>query len=211
MGIAKWLYSPSVKAQRRNTPTDDNVNSHGSRVLSNAIGITNGVYKNVIGLKTKNSMVVVVKVDSKLSLGEILWAFSAIRTDIRDSPTTQPAVIAYPWTSHDVDPIPWLTIKTYFQEIFDLGGTIVVPSGSDAGKPGRQADLDTLPAGWESPIFPLIVVGAVDNLGSPAAFSQGPTQVTVWAPGVNVQCAKRYGFRTGSGTSQSAGMVCLQS
>jgi len=202
-----------VKAQRKNTPTDDNANSHGSCILSNAIGITNGVYKNVIDsrMRAETSKVVVVKVDLKLPLGEILWAFSAVRTDIMDSPTTQPAVIAYPWTSYHADPVPWLTVKTYFQEIFDLGGTIIVPSGNDAETPGRQADVDTLPAGWESSTFPLVVVGAVDNTGSPAPFSQGPTHVTVWAPGVDVQCAKRGGFRTGSGTSQSAGMVCLRS
>lgn len=153
---------------------------------------------------------VVVKVDLKLTLGEILWAFSVIRTDIRDSLTLQPAVIAYPWTSYHADPVPWLTVKNYIQEIFDLGGTIILPSGNDAQTPGTQADVDTLPAGWENPTFPLIVVGAVDNTGNPAPFSQGPSHVTVWAPGVDVQCAKRYGFRIGSGTSQSAGMVCLR-
>ncbi len=41
-----------------------------------------------------------------------------------------------------------------------------MPSGNDAEIPGRQADVDTLPAGWESLTFPLIVVDAVDNTGS---------------------------------------------
>lgn len=143
------------------------------------------------------------------NLGEILWAFSAVRTDMLNSRTAQPAVIAFPWTAFHPDPIPWLIIRTYFQFIFDLGGTIIVPSGNNALTSGRQ-DVDTLPAQWESPVFPLIVVGAVDNTGTIAPFSQGPTHVTVWAPGVQVQCARRYGFRTGSGTSHSTGMVCLQ-
>lgn len=94
--------------------------------------------------------------------------------------------------------------------IFDLGGTIVVPSGNQATTLGRQ-DVDTLPALWESPAFPLIVVGAVDNMGTITPFSQGPTHVTTWAPGLQVQCARRYGFRTSSGTSFSTGMVRLRS
>ncbi|KAI4137883.1 MAG: hypothetical protein LQ341_004928, partial [Variospora aurantia] len=189
LGIDKWLYSPNVKANRRDTPTDDNPNSHGSCVLSKAIGTYSGVYKNRIG-RTKNSEVVVVKFDRQPSFGEILWAFSIINTDIRDSRTAQPAVVTFPWTVYNADPIPWSIIKTYFEQIFDQGGTIIVPSGSNARTPGRR-DVDTLPALWESPVFPLVVVGAVNNIGSIPVFSQGPTHVTVWAPGVDVQCAKR--------------------
>ncbi|KAL8766221.1 MAG: hypothetical protein Q9209_006935 [Squamulea sp. 1 TL-2023] len=188
LGIDKWLYSPNVKAERRDTPIDDNPNSHGS-----------------IG-RTKNSEVVVVKFDRRPSFGEILWAFSIINTDIRDSRTAQPAVVTFPWTVYNADPIPWSIIRTYFEQIFDQGGTIIVPSGNNATTPGRQ-DVDTLPALWESPVFPLVVVGAVTNIGSIPVFSQGPTHVTVWAPGVDVQCAKRYGLRGGSGTSHSSGMA----
>ena len=82
-----------------------------------------------------------------------------------------------------------------------------MPSGNNATTPGR-ADVDTLPAQWESPAIPLVVVGAVDNAGAIAPFSQGPTHVTVWAPGFPIQCARRYGFHMGSGTSLSTGMVC---
>ena len=165
------------------------------------------MYKNRIG-PTKNSEVVVVKFDRRPSFGEILWAFSIINTDIRDRRTAHPVVVAYPWTSYNVDPIPWSLIKTHFEQIFDQGGTIIVPSGNNATTPGRQ-DVDTLPAMWESPAFPLVVVGAVNNIGIIPSFSQGPTHVTVWAPGVAVQCAKRYGFNYRSGTSQSTGLVRL--
>ena len=147
-----------------------------------------------------------MKIDTLAGFGETMWAFDAIHTDIRNSPRAPAAVILFPWTTYQADPNPWTFIKTFFQQIFDLGGTILVPSGNNALTPGRQ-DVDTLPAAWESPTFPLIVVGAVDNTGNIASFSQGPTHVTVWAPGVNVQCAKRYGFRSASGTSHSTGMV----
>ncbi|KAL9616093.1 MAG: hypothetical protein Q9204_008616, partial [Flavoplaca sp. TL-2023a] len=59
LGIDKWYYSPNVKAKGKDFPTDDNPNSHGSCVLSKAIGVYSGVYKNRIG-PTKNSEVVVV-------------------------------------------------------------------------------------------------------------------------------------------------------
>ncbi|KAI4274788.1 MAG: hypothetical protein L6R38_006043, partial [Xanthoria sp. 2 TBL-2021] len=205
LGIDKWLYSPNVKAQRKDTPTDDNPRSHGSCVLSKAIGTNSGVYKNKIR-ENKNSEVVVVKVDRDLPFGEILWAFSIINTDIRNSRTARPAVVAFPWTVYNTDPVPWSIIKTYFEQIFNQGGSIIVASGNNATTPGRQ-DVDTLPAMWESPTFPLVVVGAVNNIGTIADFSQGPTHVTVWAPGVGVQCAKRYGVKYASGTSPSTGSV----
>ncbi|KAL8879296.1 MAG: hypothetical protein Q9198_003064 [Flavoplaca austrocitrina] len=208
LGIDRWLYSPNVTAEGRTTPTDDNPNSHGSCVLSKAIGISSGVYKNKIG-PIKNSEVVVVKFARSPSFGEILWAFSIINTDIRNRRKDHPVVVAYAWTSYNVDPIPWSIIKTYFEQIFDQGGIIVVPSGNNATTPGRQ-DVDTLPAMWESPAFPLIVVGAVNDTGIIPPFSQGPTHVTVWAPGVGVQCARRYGFYHRSGTSHATGMVGFQ-
>lgn len=144
-----------------------------------------------------------------LGLGEILWAFAKIRADIESSPQTVPAVVAYPWTSYGADPVPWGLVKYNMRAIFDLGGVIVVASGNNPTTPGRQ-NVDTLPALWESPAFTLIVAGAVNNPGNVADFSQGPSYVTTWAPGVNVQCAKRYGFRRGSGTSHATGMVCQQ-
>lgn len=163
------------------------------------------MYKNKIR-ENKNSEVVVVKVDRDLPFGEILWAFSIINTDIRNSRTARPAVVAFPWTVYNTDPVPWSIIKTYFEQIFNQGGSIIVASGNNATTPGRQ-DVDTLPAMWESPTFPLVVVGAVNNIGTIADFSQGPTHVTVWAPGVGVQCAKRYGVKYASGTSPSTGSV----
>ena len=210
MGIDKWLYSPTVKAQRRDTPTDTNPYSHGSCVLSKVIGLTNGVYKNRIGFRAKNSRVVVVKFNPNAigGLGEILWAFSAIRADILNNRRAEPAVIAYPWTAYNADPIPWSSIKGMIQEIFNLGGTVIVPSGNAAENASRSTDVDTLPAMWATANFPLIVVGSVDNTGTLAPFSQGPTHVTIWAPGVDVQCARRFGFRIDSGTSYSTGMVC---
>ena len=37
--------------------------------------------------------------------------------------------------------------------------------------------------------LPIIVVGAVNNFGYPAAFSQGGPLVTTYGPGVNILCA----------------------
>lgn len=164
------------------------------------------MYKNNVE-KNKYSEVVVVKVDKPLPSEDILWAFATVHADIRNSRTAHPAVVVFPWTSYNDNPVPWSKIKRFFEKIFDLGGTIIVPSGNDAMTPGRQQGVDTLPALWESPTFPLVVVGAVNNIGNIPVFSQGPIHVTVWAPGVDVRCARRYGVRDGSGTSHSSGMV----
>lgn len=73
-------------------------------------------------------------------------------------------------------------------------------------------DVDTLPAGWADAVFPLIVAGSVNNNGILSSFSQGPSHVTTWAPGEDVQCAsrrnaQRQNFQLETGTSFSAGMV----
>ena len=206
MGIDSGLYSPKVKASRRDNPTDDAEDFHGSCVLSKAIGTINGVYKNAINLRYRNSRIVPVKIATTLDFGEVFWAWSAVRTDMKNSGPATPAVILFAIASEpNPDPIKHAAIKVIMQQIFDLGGSIVVSSGNHAQR-GRP-DVDSLPASWEAPTFPLIVVGAVDDAGFKAPDSQGPSHVSIYAPGVSVQCAGRYGFQRVSGTSASAGMV----
>ena len=67
--------------------------------------------------------------------------------------------------------------------------------------------MDTYPAMFLSETFPLIVVGAVNNAGRLAEFSQGPNFVTTWAPGDGVVCAQGQGRRQASDISFSTGMV----
>lgn len=176
-------------------------------MLSKALGAANGVYKNSISVRQKNSKVVVVKIDPHLDVGEVLSGFSAVRTDIANNRGVNPAVVVFAINSGpNYIEIQHAATKSVIQQIFNLGGVVVVSSGNKALTQGRQ-DVDSVPASWEANDFPLIVVGATNNAGAVAPFSQGETHVTVWAPGNPVQCARRYGFYNVDGTSASAGMV----
>ena len=100
---------------------------------------------------------------------------------------------------------PWRRLYTYMQTMIELGAVIVVPSGNMANKPGHTTAIDTLPALYAAEL-PIVVVGAVSNTGDIAPFSQGPAGVSVWAPGVDVECVAK-GQDFDSGTSYSTGMV----
>lgn len=157
-----------VKTQRKNTPTDDDPLSHGSCVLSKAIGAVHGVYKNAKGLRDKNSKILVVKIAAQLQAADIFDGFNRVLIDVQANHGTEPAVVMFPYASKpDVDSFEQEPIKLVMQAIFNLGGTIVVPSGNHAKDEGRE-DVDGYPALWEGPNFPLIVISAVDNAGARA-------------------------------------------
>ncbi|KAL6718502.1 hypothetical protein ACLMJK_004594 [Lecanora helva] len=208
LGIDRWLYTSKVKSKRKNTPTDDNPNSHGSCVLSKAIGTKNGVYKNSIGIRSKNSDIVVVKLDdTNLGVVEPLEAFDLVYRDIVSSGGYRPPVVIFSILSTPpIVPVQHAATKVYMNKLLDIGATIVVPSGNYADK-GRP-NVDSIPAIWEdAQNFPIVVVGSVDNAGAVAPFSQGPNHVTIWAPGVGIRCARRYSFYVQEGTSASGGTV----
>ena len=54
---------------------------------------------------------------------------------------------------------------------------------------------------------PLTLVGAVDNVGIEAPFSQQSSYISAWAPGMNARCANMLEIATRNGTSISAAMV----
>lgn len=54
-----------------------------------------------------------------------------------------------------------------------------------------RSAVDTVPAVFEAPDYPLIVVGVNDFAGKQAVFSQGGDHVTILAPGVDVTCLKK--------------------
>lgn len=190
----------------RAKPTDDDALSHGTCVASKATGIFNGV--------SKLSGIIVIK--TTLFSSDLLWAFDQILADIRLNKSQKHAVIIFPAMSNERYPdettLPWVALKPMIQALFNEDAVVVINSGNEAGEPrAERKDVDTLPALWESPQFPLIVAGSVDNHGALTQFSQGPSHVTVWAPGSEVVCAKNRGYGTASGTSFSAGMVRLWS
>lgn len=98
-------------------------------------------------------------------------------------------------------------LEESLQELFELDVPVITGSGNNR----RNAqDVDTVPAQWARPTYPLIVVGSVDFDGKRSDFSQGGTQVTVHAPGKDVTCVPETGSepsRGRSGTSFAAPLV----
>ena len=172
-------------------------------MASKALGRINGVSKDA-------QLIVVKTYDPELN-SDIAWAFDAVDSHIshRRQRGGQPAVVVFAGgASQNSATYPWPDVGRSMERIFSQGAAIVVSAGNEAREPGRQ-DVDRTPALWADvdDKFPLIATGAVDNRGALTPFSQGPTHVTVWAPGSNVQCANRGSFRKANGTSYAAGMV----
>ena len=143
---------------------------------------------------------------------DIVWAFDKAVQEVALRDHQGKAVVVWAYNSieryPDESKHPWNRLKRLMQQLFELDVTIVVSAGNDKTRWTRWY-VDTLPALWEGPGFPLIVAGSVDNFGRAAAFSQGPQHVSIWAPGIDVHCAKRDTISGGRahGTSVSAGMV----
>ena len=199
-----WLYAPSV----RRTETDDDPNSHGSCVASKTTGARNGV--------SKTSQLVVVK--SSLNLVDIAWAFQQIVNDVANRKDRKVVVLLTAtmktaWQSEFFLDARFSRLYLRMQNLINLGAVVVVPSGNYAQ---RTFFADTVPAVFASASkipgqqpLPLIAVGAVDNKGAEAPWSQNALTNMVWAPGVKVVCTKksRILYSTGTGTSFSAAMV----
>ena len=160
---------------------------------------------------SKSSPLIIVK--STAGHADIAWAWVKVYEDMLQHPNRKAVVLFAtgtngPYSSRSIVPQPWGFVHGFMKSIIDLDGVIVVASGNRRDKKFRS-DSDTYPALFESPQLPLIVVGAVDNSGALAGFSQGPSHVSLWAPGVLVPCTRPTlsHLSTGTGTSYSAGMV----
>ncbi|KAL8919242.1 MAG: hypothetical protein Q9208_006903 [Pyrenodesmia sp. 3 TL-2023] len=196
-GPVTWHW-PVFLPNKGKTKTDDG-GAHGSCVASKAAGWLNGV--------SKYSHLAMLKVD--FTARDMIWAFNQIAEDIaaKGRQRRSIVVLAAVWVDNYVNRA-FKRIRPAIQDLFDLQAVVVVPAGNFRKFMIRE-DVDTLPALWESDAFPLIVVGAVDNEGDIADFSQGGRHVTAWAPGVEISCSGSDLVTTtfGTGTSFSTGMV----
>jgi len=178
--------------------TDSSEDWHGSCVSSQAAGLKSGVAKESRLLMLKSSQ----------NLRDIFWAFSQARDSFRESRQEGRSVILFTAAARNTGESLsyWIRVKEIMRELFEADAVIVVPAGNYAQEEGRR-QIDTIPARWSSLDFPLIVVGAVNSLRFPATFTQGPKNVTVYAPGVDVICANK---PEASGMSYAAALVSRQ-
>lgn len=158
-------------------------------------------------------------VKSTLDLVNIAWAFQRIVNVAAEEKGSRIVVLLAattktPWRSRLFQDPRFSRLFLRMENLIDLGAVVVVPSGNYGE---RTYFADTVPAVFASPPsvpgrrpLPLIVVGAVDNMGVQAPWSQNlQAAAMIWAPGVKVTCTKRgWKFRpTATGTTISAGMV----
>ena len=148
-------------------------------------------------------------------MADIVWALQAIINDLGAHPAMR-AVVLMAFTSTDTTgaradsiPQPWRRVRTLMLEAMARNAVFVVPSGN--GRDGTERRfVDSYPAYFTYPSFgllPLTVVGAVDNAGLEAPFSQHSGYISAWAPGLKVTCAHLQGSFASNGTSVSSAMV----
>lgn len=104
---------------------------------------------------------------------------------------------------------PWRRVRTLMLEAITRNAVFVVASGN--GRNGVEHKfVSGYPAHFAYPqtgSVPLTLVGAVDNAGLEAPFSQQSGYISAWAPGLNAECAHKFGTVIWNGTSISSAMV----
>ena len=147
-----------------------------------------------------------------MSLLDNIWAFAKVFDDVIFKNRQGRAVILFPRSSTSVsgssqDP-GWSQIYAIMQDLIAVDVIIVTCAGDESR---RASKPDNAPAAWASRSFPIVVAGAVTNVGDYARFSQGVSisQDIAWAPGDGVACASSVASQDqkGQGTAFAAGMV----
>jgi hypothetical protein len=90
------------------------------------------------------------------------------------------------------------------RKILSLGVPIVCAAGNYAERPGR-GNIDSLPMLFSDETTPIINVGAADYNGQRAPFSQGGSQVTIYAPGVDIEVPFKIDHQTKTVPGTSVG------
>jgi hypothetical protein len=157
---------------------------------------------NTVKDNADHSQATLVSVKTGYDSDEILAGINLILDDIRARPGREHrsvVVVSGGW--YEPDKKTYEKVKNdhglqvmYGNDIralLELGVPIVCATGNDAQKPGRET-IDSLPALFADETTPIINVGAVDSNGERAPFSQGGGQVTIYAPGVDIEILYKY-------------------
>ena len=152
---------------------------------------------------------------ASLTIADVVWAFQAIVNDLGANPAMR-AVVLIAFSSNQSNGVrtnwisqPWRQVRALMLQAIARNAVFVVPSGN--GRNGVEHKfVNAYPAYFAYPQIgsvPLTLVGAVDNAGLEAPFSQQSEYITAWAPGVNAECANILGAVKWNGTSISSAMV----
>lgn len=155
---------------------------------------------------------------SGLEESDIIWAVTTIINDLGGNPNRRGVVLLAFGSFVHIDPSeptgfipqPWRRLRDLMNQAITMHNAIfVLPSGNSRSGATHET-TDQMPAIFASlrmGFLPLTIVGACDNDGILASFSQQYPYIKVWAPGVDAACARDGGVTNDDGTSISAGMV----
>ncbi|KAK1561718.1 peptidase S8/S53 domain-containing protein [Colletotrichum navitas] len=199
----RWLFGGSQSA--KSVKEDVDPGGHGSCAGSKVNGPKYGVAKQV--------NLVIVKASTNSD--DTLDALNQVLADIRKNNLQGKAVVNFSRSLDNPSPFQKKMIEYYVKEMIREDVIFITASGNDDRDEvydGKVAalDVDAWPALMAAAGVPIINVGAVDNTGKNASFSQGGSLVHVMAPGVQVQCAANsffFGTQKLDGTSYAAPSV----
>ena len=140
----------------------------------------------------RGSKVIIVKMESLL-LSETIEVWDQIWSDIKSKGRQKKSVCTYSVASRKkVNPnnpgLQYSQLRDEIQTLLDNDVPVVVAAGNEAQKDGGRPDVDTAPAVFEGPDYPIIVIGNCNNAGGRTASSQAGNHLAIWAPGTNVPC-----------------------
>ena len=169
---------------RTSNVEDDN--GHGSHVSGIVVNCTNNLNVKIMPIKI---------------LGENGGSFYAVAEGINHAASQNVDVINLSIEASDNHPDSFL-VENAINNAVKKGITVVVAAGNGDKTTRLPADtVNITPAKYDN----VIVVGALDDTGTKASFSNYGDSVDVIAPGVKIPSAyKEGGYRTSSGTSQAA-------
>ena len=196
----EWLYTRFTEFRGQNTPTEiPGFRGHHTCTASKATGILVG--------SAKKSTLIVVKIPD-LSEASFVEVWEVIVRDIVAKNRRYHSVVNFSYSDRGkLDAAKLAFWRKTYQDITDLirmGVPITVSAGNEG--PGYISSFPANGADHWGYIDDPIVVGAVDNVGNQASFSeQLRIGRMIWAPGVDIRCAagspSTSGFRTVNGTS----------
>ncbi|KAI1404281.1 peptidase S8/S53 domain-containing protein [Hypoxylon fuscum] len=197
------IQTPEARS-KLNRPDIDQGDSHATCVAGKAVGKEFGV--------AKEATLVVVKLDS-IRHWEQVAGYKMIRDDLASHPERHGKSVVVVSIAYDPalpNQQPEVTMKQYIQDIMNFDVPVVIAAGN-AAEEGRFL-VDNVPALFEGPDFPMIVVGSVTPNGEVTSFSQRGDHVSVYAVGQPISCLGMDGPDPiqESGTSFSSPIVAGQ-
>ncbi|KAI8256516.1 Subtilisin-like protease 2 [Colletotrichum sp. SAR 10_77] len=178
----RWIFA-GTQAEK-SVEEDRDSDGHGSCAGSKVNGPKYGVAK-------KAELVIVKAGDTS---GDTLDGLDQILRDVRDKKLQNKAVVNFSRNIDNPNSFNKKMLQHYVNELIKEDFVFITAAGNDnsddvaAGK-AQAKDVDAWPSMMAADGVPIINVGATDNTGKNASFSQGGPLVHVMAPGEQIQCA----------------------